>query len=111
MLRQQQSISLFSCNCPLNSRNTIHKFCSEKNISIIEHAFFQWDHNKLWKQKTKEKKITQTKLKVTESWFYLTSSIIKFDVFDTSFISIYFLKDNLSINALLFGKKNLHIFL
>ena len=58
MLRQQQSLALFSCNRPLNSGNTIHKFSSEKDISIIEHAFFQWDHNKLQKQKTKEKKIT-----------------------------------------------------
>lgn len=40
-MKQPKSLALLRCNSPLNSRNTIHKFCSEKNICIIEHAFFQ----------------------------------------------------------------------
>jgi len=41
------SFALFRSNCSLNSWNTIHKFCSEKNICVIEHSFLQGNHNKL----------------------------------------------------------------
>lgn len=34
-------------NGSLNSWNSIHEFCPEKNISIVEHAFFQRNHYKL----------------------------------------------------------------
>lgn len=36
-----------SWHSPSHSWNSIHKFCSEDDIGVVEHTFFQWYHNKL----------------------------------------------------------------
>lgn len=42
-----QSPARLRCNSPLDCGNTIHEFCSEKNVGIIKHALFQWNNNEL----------------------------------------------------------------